>query len=61
MNINLTFKDLTLLAVHSRLEKDGITLAINRPVLTKVTSDPRGTKSEVLFFLDDSDPRSAGQ
>jgi hypothetical protein len=60
MQVNLTMKDLIVLANTSKLEKGDLTLTIQRPILIKVAADPKGTQSEVTFFLDESDPRSKG-
>ena len=60
MQVELTINDLIALAANSELEKDGVTLTINRPVLTRITAGGPGPKAEVLFFLDESDPRSTG-
>jgi hypothetical protein len=61
MQVDLTMKDLIALAMTSKLEKDGLTLTINRPILTEIKDDTKGSKTEVLFFLDETDPRSASQ
>ena len=61
MQVDLTMNDLIALAMTSKLEKEGHTITIKRPVLTKITADPKGNKTEVLFFLDETDPRSAAQ
>jgi hypothetical protein len=64
MNIELTFADLTLLAVHSEVVKDGVTIRINRPILPSLNALMNGqierSKDEfVAFTLDSGDPRSA--
>ena len=56
MEINLTFEDLVALAATSQIEKNGATVTISRPVLTEINLRP--PKGSVLFFLDQSDPRS---
>jgi hypothetical protein len=53
VNVNLTIEDLIILANTSKLDKGDLTLAIQRPILARITADPKGTKSEVLFFLDE--------
>jgi hypothetical protein len=63
MTIELNFADLRLLAVHSEIVKDGVTIKINRPILTSLNILQNGgnknDKNEfVAFTLDSSDPRS---
>jgi hypothetical protein len=63
MTIELNFADLTLLAVHSEVVKDGVTIKINRPILpslnTLMKSQGKDSKDEfVAFTIDGSDPRS---
>ena len=59
MQINLTFPDLVLLASRSKVEKDGVTIVIERPVLPQVSLNlGDAAENSVIFNLDDSDPRS---
>lgn len=63
MNIELNFADLRMLALHSEVVKDGITIKVNRPVLPTLNTLQNGqsenSKDEfVAFTLDSSDPRS---
>jgi len=58
MNIDLSWDDLVKLASNSKLEKDGITLTISRPVLPDLEIVPDGSKGFVRFTLDETDPRS---
>jgi hypothetical protein len=39
------------------LEKDGVTITFDRPVLSKVAIDPKAKTGEVVFFLDEDDDR----
>jgi len=56
MTIELTFGDLTKLATDRKLDKDGTTFVINRPVLTEITIDSQAKSGKVVFFLDETDP-----
>jgi hypothetical protein len=58
MNIDLTFEDLVKLAANGKLEKDGTTITVGRPVLPEVTIDPVGKSGKVVFSLDETDPRA---
>jgi hypothetical protein len=57
MNIDLTFLDLVSLVVNKgKLEKDGATITVGRPVLPKLNINTDGGK--VVFSLDEADPRT---
>jgi hypothetical protein len=58
MNISLTFSDLTKLAVNGKVEKDGNTLSVSRPILPDVETSADGLRGFVRFTVDESDPRS---
>ena len=58
MNMQLTFADLAKLAVHGKVEKDGNTLSVGRPILPDVKISPDGLQGFVRFTMDESDPRS---
>jgi hypothetical protein len=55
--IDLTFRDLMRLAVDNKIEKDGVTVRYDRPVLSKVTVYPRAKTGRVEFFIDETDDR----
>jgi hypothetical protein len=57
MKIDLTFQDLMKLAENESLEKDGVTLAISRPILPEVKADPKAKTGTVTFSLDENDDR----
>jgi hypothetical protein len=59
MKIDLTFADLVKLALHGKLEKDGATITVGRPVLTELSPNPLHKSGKVVFFLDETDERSA--
>ena len=58
MKINLTFSDIAKLAVNGKVEKDGNTLSVSRPILPDVSVSPDGLRGFVRFTVDESDPRS---
>ena len=57
MNIPLTFSDLAKLAANGKIEKDGNTLSVSRPILPYVSVSPDGLWGSVRFTVDESDPR----
>ena len=59
MDVHLTFKDLPKLAGNRKVEKAGLTITIERPVLSKVSIRP--SKCEALFFLDETDETICGR
>jgi hypothetical protein len=61
MPINLTLKDMILLATNRKLEKDEVTLTLNRPVLTSLKVSPKGDRAEITYFIDETDPRASDQ
>jgi hypothetical protein len=60
MTIDLTFGDLLKLGANNKLEKGVVTITISRPVLSKVSVDPKSETGTVTFFTDESDPRVKG-
>jgi hypothetical protein len=58
MDISLTWQDLTKLAANGKVDKDGITITVGRPVLPDLQVSPDGLKGFVRFTVDESDPRS---
>jgi hypothetical protein len=52
MEIHLTWHDLLTLAANGKVEKEGNTLIVDRPVLPSIEG------GSVHFTLDESDPRS---
>jgi hypothetical protein len=58
MKVDLTFSDLAKLAVNGKVEKDGNTLSVSRPILPDVSVSPDGLQGFVRFTVDESDPRS---
>jgi hypothetical protein len=58
MNISLTFSDLTKLAVNGKVQKDGNTLTVGRPILPDVSVSADGLRGFVHFAVDESDPLS---
>lgn len=58
MIVELNFHDLMKLAANSKVDKDGVTIKIDRPILPKINNHALGTDEYVLFSLDSSDPRS---
>jgi len=58
MNIYLTFSDLTKLAVNGKVEKDGNTISVSRPILPDVETSADGLRGFVRFAVDESDPLS---
>ncbi len=61
MPINLTLKDVVLLASSGKLEKDDVTLTLHRPVLTSLKVSPKGDRAEITYYLDETDPRASEQ
>jgi hypothetical protein len=59
MDIFLTFRDLAKLAVNGKVEKDGNTLSVSRPILPDVSVSPDGLRGFVRFTVDESDPLSS--
>jgi hypothetical protein len=60
MEVKLTFQDFAKLAANQKVEKDGVTLTFERPVLSEGTFNP-GKGGKVVFFLDETDPRSGAE
>ena len=58
MNISLTFSDLAKLAANGKVEKDGNTLSVSRPILPDVAISADGLRGFVRFTVDESDPLS---
>jgi len=52
--IELTMRDLILLAAQSKVEKDGVSIIIKRPVLTRIKTDANVQTAEALFFQDET-------
>jgi hypothetical protein len=59
IKIDLTFGDIVRLGANTKLEKDGVTITFGRPTLSEVTADPKKNIGKVVFWLDETDPRSA--
>jgi hypothetical protein len=57
MEVKLTFQDFAKLAANHKVEKDGVVLTFERPVLSEVTFNP-GKGGKAVFFLDETDERS---
>ena len=55
MILDLTFQDLKKIALSGRVEKNGITLVIGRPLIPDLRTDATGTRGEVRFTVDESD------
>jgi hypothetical protein len=53
----LTFSDLAKLAANGKVEKDGNTLSLSRPILPAVSVSPDGLRGFVRFTVDESDAR----
>jgi hypothetical protein len=60
MDISLTWQDLTKLAANGKVEKDGNTISVGRPVVPDLEVSPDGLKGFVRFTVDETDPRSKG-
>ncbi len=60
MILDLTFQDLKQIALIGRVEKNGVTLVIGRPLIPDVKTDASGTRGEVRFTVDESDLRPRG-
>ncbi len=60
MILDLTFQNLKQIALAGRVEKNGITLVIGRPLIPDVKTDASGTRGEVRFTVDESDLRPGG-
>ena len=54
MDLHLNLNDLQRLAVNGKVEKDGVTVVVDRPVLATLKD------RAVHFMLDESDPRAEG-
>jgi hypothetical protein len=61
MDIPLTWGDLVLLATNEKVEKDGNTLSVSRPILPDFQVSADGLRGFVRFTVDESDPRSTPQ
>lgn len=55
MTIKLTFQDFAKLATYRIVEKDGVTISFDRPVLSEVSADVSAKTGKVTFFLDETD------
>jgi len=60
MILDLTFQDLKQIALAGRVEKNGVTLVIGRPLIPDVKTDASGNRGEVRFTVDESDLRPRG-
>ena len=60
MILDVTFQDLKQIALAGRVEKDGTTLVVGRPLIPDLKSDATGTRGEVRFTVDESDLRPRG-
>ena len=60
MILDLTFQDLKQIALAGRVEKNGITLVVGRPLIPDLKTDATGTRGEVRFTVDESDLRPRG-
>jgi hypothetical protein len=58
MIVELNFHDLMKLAANSKVEKDGVTIKIERPILPMINHHAPASHEYVLFSLDSTDPRS---
>ena len=61
MDIPLTWIDLVKLASNGKVEKDGNTLSVSRPVLPDLQISEDGLRGFVRFTVDDSIPLSTPQ
>jgi len=60
MILDLTFQDLKQIALAGRVEKNGITLVVGRPLIPDLRTDATGTRGEVRFTVDESELRPRG-
>lgn len=60
MTLELSFDDFVKLAANGQLQKEGINVVFNRPVLTEITADPKAKSGKVVFYLDETDPKVSG-
>ena len=60
MILDLTFQDLKQIALAGRVEKNGITIVVGRPLIPDLKTDATGTRGEVRFTVDESDQRPSG-
>ena len=58
MTISLTFRDLKKIALEGSVEKDGITIKVERPLLADLSTHPTKPEGFIRFRLDESDPRA---
>ena len=59
MDISLNWQDLVKLALNGRVEKDKVTVTVERPVLSNIVIVRRGLAGVfVQFSLDETDLRS---
>jgi hypothetical protein len=54
MDISLTFSDLAKLAANGKVEKDGNTLSVSRPILPDVKMSADGLRGFVRFTVNES-------
>lgn len=57
MDISLTWKDFVQLGLGHKVERDGFTLAVARPLLPTLKTSPDGLTGSVTFTVDESDSR----
>jgi hypothetical protein len=55
MDISLTWQDLVKLAANGKVEKDGNTISVLKPVFPHLQLSPDGLTGVVRFEVDDSD------
>ena len=60
MILDLNFQDLKQIALAGRVEKNGITLVVGRPLIPDLKTDATGTRGEVRFTVAESDLRHRG-
>lgn len=58
MKITLDWNDLLKLAVNGNVEKDGVTVTVERPMLPDVSVSADGKRGFVRFTVDEHDPRA---
>ena len=61
MDIPLTWVDLVKLATNGKVEKDGNTLSVSRPILPDLQISADGLRGFVRFTVDESNPLSTPQ
>jgi len=61
MDIPLTWGDLVKLASNGKVEKDGNTLSVSRPIIPDLQISADGLRGSVRFTVDESNPLSTPQ